>query len=324
MYNLVRVNRLSLLRLVFPLTTIALTCFALLPLTHAVNPPPDGGYPGGNTAEGTAALFSLTTGAWNTAIGFQALNSDTIGAANTATGLRALSSNTVGQANVAVGSRALVSNVGGSNNIALGANSGSNIRGSNNIDIGNPGSSADTNTIKIGSIGVHADTFISGIHGNILPDNGSLQPVFINNLGKLGTVLSPSSARFKDGIKPMGDVSEAILALKPVTFRYKKDIDLRCRPQFGLVAEEVAKVNPDLVTRDEKGELYTVRYEAVNAMLLNEFLKEHRKVEQQRKDFEAALAHQQQQIEALTAGLQKVSAQLEMSKPAAKVARSGQ
>src|SRR5205823_7551427 len=114
--------------------------------------------------------------------------------------------------NVAVGSRALVNNVGGSNNIALGANSGTNIRGSNNIHIGNQGSSADTNTIRIGSIGVQADAFISGIHGNILPDNGSLQPVFINNLGKLGTVLSPSSARFKDDITPMGDVSEAILA----------------------------------------------------------------------------------------------------------------
>jgi hypothetical protein len=265
MYKLRYGTRPSLLRLVFPFTTIALTCFALSPLTHAVNPPPDGGYPSGNTAEGTAALFSLTTGVWNTAIGFQALNNDTAGAANIATGLRALFSNTTGTGNVAVGSRALVSNVGGSNNIALGANSGSDIRGSNNIDIGNPGRSADTNTIKIGSIGVHADTFISGIHGNILPDNGSLQPVFVNNNGKLGTVLSPSSARFKDGIKPMGDVSEVILALKPVTFRYKKNIDSRCRPQFGLVAEEVAKVNPDLVTRDQKGALYTVRYEAVNA-----------------------------------------------------------
>jgi hypothetical protein len=326
MYNLVRVNRLSLLRLVFPFTTIALTCFAFSPLTHAVNPPPDGGY-GSNTAEGTSALFSLTTGVWNTAIGFQTLNSDTTGAANTATGLRALFSNTTGTGNVAVGSRALVSNVGGSNNIALGANSGSDIRGSNNIHIGNQGSSADTNTIKIGSIGVQADTFISGIHGNILPDNGSLQPVFINNLGKLGTVLSPSSARFKDDITPMGEVSEAILALKPVTFRYKKDIDLRCRPQFGLVAEEVVKVNPDLVTRDEKGQLYSVRYEAVNAMLLNEFLKEHRKVEQ----LEATATQQANEIKELkvtlkeqAAQIQKVSTQLEMSKPAAKVARSGQ
>ena len=322
MYNLVHVNRLSLLRLVFSLTTIALTCFALLPLAHAVSPPPDGGYPGANTAEGNGALFSLTTGVWNTAIGSQALGSDTNGAVNTATGYRALFNTTTGVGNVAFGSRALLSNVGGSNNIALGTNSGSNIRGSNNIDIGNQAVSADTNTIRIGSIGVHMDTFISGIHGNLLPDNGSLQPVFINNNGKLGTVLSPSSARFKESIKPMGDVSKAILALKPVTFQYKTDIDPRCRPQFGLVAEEVVKVNPDLVNRDEKGELYSVRYEAVNAMLLNEFLKEHQKIEQ----LEATGAEQAKEIKELKASLKeqsaqirKVSAQLEMNRAAPQV-----
>ena len=108
----------------------------------------------------------------------------------------------------------------------------------------------------------------------------------------------------------MNETSDAILALKPVTFRYKSD-DTKT-PQFGLIAEEVASVNPNLVVRDENGEIYTVRYDAVNAMLLNEFLKEHRKVEQQRRDFEAALAQQQKQIEALTAGLQKVSARLEL------------
>ena len=114
----------------------------------------------------------------------------------------------------------------------------------------------------------------------------------------------------------MDKASETILALKPVTFRYKHELDPNGIPQFGLVAEEVEKVDPDLVARDEQGKPYSVRYDAVNAMLLNEFLKEHRKVEQQRKDFEAALAQQQKQIEALTAGLQKVSAQLEASKPA--------
>jgi hypothetical protein len=114
----------------------------------------------------------------------------------------------------------------------------------------------------------------------------------------------------------MGKASEAILVLKPITFRYKKELDPDCTPEFGLVAEDVEKVNPDLVVRDDQGKPYSVRYEAVNAMLLNEFLKEHRKVEQQRKDFEAALAQQQKQIETLTAGLQKVSAQLELSKPA--------
>ena len=114
----------------------------------------------------------------------------------------------------------------------------------------------------------------------------------------------------------MDKASEAILALKPVTFRYKHELDPNGIPQFGLVAEDVEKVNPDLVARDDQGKPYTVRYEAVNAMLLNEFLKEHRKVEQQRRDFEAALAQQQKQIEALTAGLQKVSAQLELNRRA--------
>jgi hypothetical protein len=117
-------------------------------------------------------------------------------------------------------------------------------------------------------------------------------------------------------IKPMDKASEAILALKPVTFQYKSDT--KGIPQFGLIAEEVAEVNPDLVVRDKNGEIYTVRYDAVNAMLLNEFLKEHRKVEEQDRKLqeqEATIAHQQTQIEALTSGLQKVSAQLELRKP---------
>ena len=141
--------------------------------------------------------------------------------------------------------------------------------------------------------------------------------VFVNPDGKLGTLTS--SARFKTDIKPMDKTSEAILSLKPVTFRYKKEIDPTGTSQFGLVAEDVEKVNSDLVVRDKGGKPYSVRYEQVNAMLLNEFLKEHRKVEQQRKDFEAAIAQQQKQIEALTAGLQKVSAQIEASNPARQV-----
>jgi hypothetical protein len=117
----------------------------------------------------------------------------------------------------------------------------------------------------------------------------------------------------------MDKASEAILALKPVTFRYKHELDPDGIPQFGLVAEDVEKVNLNLVARDEQGKPYSVRYEAVNAMLLNEFLKERRKVEQQRKDFEAKLAKQEEQIEALTTGLQKVSAQIEANKPAPEV-----
>jgi hypothetical protein len=167
--------------------------------------------------------------------------------------------------------------------------------------------------------------------------------VKVNAAGQLGT--APSSKRFKDQIKPMDKASEAILALKPVTFRYKKEIDADGTPQFGLVAEDVEKVDPDLVARDAKGEVYTVRYEAVNAMLLNEFLKEHRKVEeqektiaelksnaakqdaiiaQQQKDFQATAVRQQREIEALTAGLQKVRDRLELSKPEAQTVLNNQ
>jgi hypothetical protein len=129
-----------------------------------------------------------------------------------------------------------------------------------------------------------------------------------------------ASTRFSDEIKPMDKASEAILTLKPVTFRYKQEIDSKGIRQFGLIAEEVEKVNPDLVGHDEKGKVYSVRYDAVNAMLLNEFLKEHGKVEK----LETSVARQQKQIEALTAGLQKVSAQLEVSKPAPQMVNNNQ
>ena len=142
----------------------------------------------------------------------------------------------------------------------------------------------------------------------------------VNANGRLG--VTASSARFKQAIKPMDKVSEAILALKPVTFRYKKEIDADGTPEFGLVAEDVEKVNPDLVVRDADGKPFSVRYDAVSAMLLNEFLKEHRKVEQQRRDFEAALAQHQKQIDALSAALQRVSAQIEVSKRTPQVAEN--
>ena len=151
--------------------------------------------------------------------------------------------------------------------------------------------------------------------------------VIVGSDGRLGTI--NSSARFKDEIKPMDTASEAVLALKPVTFRYKKELDPEGIPQFGLVAEQVEKVNPDLVARDDGGKVYTVRYEAVNAMLLNEFLKEHHQVQEQGRKLEAQdrqiqeqramIAKQQEQIEGLNTGLQKVSAQLEASKPAPQV-----
>jgi hypothetical protein len=142
--------------------------------------------------------------------------------------------------------------------------------------------------------------------------------VFVNSDGKLGTTVS--SRRLKDDIKPMDKTSEAILALKPVTFRYKKDCDPTGIAQFGLVAEDVEKVNPDLVVRDKDGKPYSVRYDQVNAMLLNEFLKEHRKVEELKKNFESKLAEQQNQIKALSSTLERVSARIELSRPATKLA----
>src|SRR5258705_11116108 len=141
-------------------------------------------------------------------------------------------------------------------------------------------------------------------------------PVNKKKKGQLGTM--SSSRRFKEEIKAMDKASEAVLALKPMTFRYKKEIDPDGTPQFGLVAEDVAKVNPDLVARDADGKPYTVRYDAVNAMLLNEFLKEHHTVQEQ----EVTIARLQKQIEALTAGLQKVSAQLEMNNSAPQVTKN--
>ncbi|PYK95298.1 MAG: hypothetical protein DME36_02535 [Verrucomicrobia bacterium] len=229
-----------------------------------------------------------------------------------ASGNGALFSSTTGVNNTANGQNALRKNTTGSFNIALGDNAGFSLTtGSNNIDIGNKGVAAESNTIRIGKVGTQTNTFIAGISGVTVAGGVG---VIIDSNGHLGTVVS--SERFKDSIKPMNKASEAILALKPVTFHYKKELDPEGIPQFGLVAEEVEKVNPDLVARDDQGKVYTVRYEAVNAMLLNEFLKEHRKVEkleatvvQQQKDFIARLEEQASQI-------QKVSAQLEATNPA--------
>ncbi len=169
------------------------------------------------------------------------------------------------------------------------------------------------NVICIGADGNNVDNscYIGQIFGATSSGGAA---VSVNSNGRLGTMTS--SRRFKEEIKPMDETSEVLLALKPVTFRYKKDIDPAGTSQFGLVAEEVEKVNPDLIVRDKEGKPYSVRYDQVNAMLLNEFLKEHRKVEQLTKDFESELAEQQKQIEALTAGLQKVTAQVGMSRPA--------
>jgi hypothetical protein len=283
-----------------------------------------------NTASGSAALYSNTTGIWNTATGgWGALYSNYDGSYNTADGLQALYSNTSGTYNTACGLNALYSNKTGSNNTGLGSGAGGALTtGSDNIDIGHGGFAGDSAKIRIGTKGTHKNTYIAGINGVTVARGVG---VIIDTNGHLGTVVS--SARFKDAIKPMDKASEAILALKPVTFHYKKELDPEGIPQFGLVAEEVAKVNPALVARDDQGKPYTVRYEAVNAMLLNEFLKEHRKVEEQGTTItqlkssaskqEAIAARRQEEIKALAASLkeqasqiQKVSAQLEVTKPA--------
>ncbi len=255
---------------------------------------------GGNTAIGLEALHNNTTGLSNTATGNYALDNNTEGFGNTATGLSALFGNTTGSNNTAAGSGALHRTRTGSNNIAVGSDAGEKlITGSDNIYIGNAGAQ-ESRGIRIGTTGIHSKTFIAGISGATVPTGAA---VIIDGSGHLGT--TTSSARFKDNIQPMDKASEAILALKPVTFRYKHELDSASISQFGLVAEQVEKVNPDLVARDDEGKPYAVRYEAVNAMLLNEFLKARRQIDAQQK-----------QIEALTAGLQKVSAQLELSKPA--------
>jgi Chaperone of endosialidase len=341
---------------------LALGLLAFSQVAQAVVPPPDGGYPNFTTAEGTKALFSLTTGAantavgWfslfgtssgsfntavgagaldlntadnNTAVGVAALLLNTTGTDNTANGRAALEFNDTGTDNTAVGALALFNNTIGSENTAIGgAALANNSTGALNVALGdNAGSGVTTanNVIAIGTQVAGENVSDTCYIGNIFNQTSSGgASVFVNSAGKLGT--GTSSRRFKDDIKPMDRASEAILALKPVTFRYKKEIDPAGTSQFGLVAEEVEKVNPDLVVRDKEGRPYTVRYEAVNAMLLNEFLKEHRKNEEQqatitqlKAELQATATRQQKQIEALTAGLQEVSAQTEASKPAPQV-----
>ena len=368
-------NPLIQLKKAAPVFLIALVCFGLLPKAQAVVPPPDGGYPGFNTAEGQNALKNLTTGSGNTAVGWYsifgattasfntalgagtlalntaeqntatgagallsnttgenntasgafalftntigifntangafALLNNTTGVENTANGYRALSGNATGVGNTAYGSQALVQTTG-NNNIALGVHAGFNIStGSNNIHIGNVGAGNESGTVRIGDNN-QTKTFIAGING---VNQGSPTAVFINTLtGQLGTTPPSSSRRYKKEIKPMNTASEAVLALKPVTFQYKSD-PAGAGPQFGLIGEEVAKVNPDLVVRDDNGEIYTVRYDAVNAMLLNEFLKEHSTVQELKNEVAALTATVKEQA----AQIQKVSAQLEASKSA--------
>ena len=374
---------------------IILSAVAVSPALQAVVPPPDGGYPGGNTAEGQNALFSLTSGGFNTAVGWVSLRGDTtgsfntavgaatlyrnlgeentaigagtmlsnsggirntatgafalfsntgpvnnpnqpsgeVGSFNTANGYRALFGNTEGGANTAVGYRALLNNTTGSGNTAIGSTTlGNNSTGNNNVALGfSAGIAVSTadNVIAIGTAGenVSNSCFIGNVYSNIQPQVGTDPDlVTINSDGKLGRA-NVSSRRYKHDIQPMQTASEAIYALKPVSFRYHKEYDRTQTIAFGLIAEEVADVNPDLVGRNPEGQPESVRYEQINAMLLNEFLKEHRKVEEQGGKIQAqetTITELRSEIRSLAAmvseqalELRKVSAQLQINNAAA-------
>ena len=334
--------------LIYATILSVLFCFPLLAKAQAA---PEAALPGFNTADGDHALFNITSGIANTAVGWYSLSSNTEGNYNTGLGAGALALNTTEESNTAVGTAALLLNTGGISNTAVGrtallnnstgsentavgvsALSGCTTGGFNTVIGGIAGANITTgqfntiigdiaglfvttanNTICIAGSGINVSgTCQIGNIRDVQTVNNNALTVVVDSAGQLGTV--SSSGRFKKDVKPMQKASEDLLALKPVTFHYKSD--KTNRPEFGLIAEEVAKVNPNLVVRDENGQIYTVRYEAVNAMLLNEFLKEHQTVQ----DLKTTVAQQNKQIDALTAGLEKVSAQLEVRKPATQVA----
>ena len=316
-----------------------------------------------NEAIGENALIANTTGGYNVAIGEEALQAHQAPFDNVAIGSGAMSLGTQGEYNVAIGATAMAFGNGnenvavgdgamnvangsfnvalgqsaglkfaGNSNIAIGQFAGQNVtNGSNNIEIANQGAKKDSAVIRLGDTAKQRQTFIAGISGVTVASGVG---VVIGTNGQLGTITS--SARYKEAIKPMAKSSEAILSLEPVTFRYKKELDPAAIPQFGLVAEDVAKIDPELVVRDEEGQPCTVRYEAVNAMLLNEFLKEHRKVETQSEEIgsqrnqireqqgeigelRAAMSEMKAALEAQGAQIQKVSAQLESTKSAVRL-----
>jgi len=265
-----------------------------------------------NNAFGTFALFNNTTAFFNNAFGRQALFNNTEGSENEAFGDLAMESNTTGSQNTAIGDDALRFNTDGSGNVAVGDEAGTGLGASVNncIAINVPGA---------GPFATLDNTcFIGSIFDQPVSDVGTQEAVFVDQFNVIG--IAASSRRFKHDIQSMDKASEAILALRPVTFKY--NADNYGRTQYGLIAEEVAAVNPDLVVQHKDGEVSTVRYEQVNAMLLNEFLKEHKKVEQ----LQNTVAQQQKGMEVLTAQLkeqaeqiQKVSAQLQVNKPAPQV-----
>jgi trimeric autotransporter adhesin len=386
-----------------------LTCFAVSPMAQAVVPPPDGGYPGGNTAEGQSALFSLTTGTFNTAVGFFSLRSNTEGESNTAvgagtllantadgntaigmaallnnttgtentanggfglfnnnagnfntaTGYQALFNNTAGTYNTADGRGALVLNTTGGNNTAIGAFAlGFNTAGDNtavgsfalqgnttggrNTTIGDNTLASNTTGSENTALGSQAGGNITGsrnvcIGAGVSGEAGTDGRTYIRNVntfpqnfsagvneyvtvrlsdGRLGHTFVTSSKRYKEDIKPLSAVSEALYALKPVSFRMKKECDETQPLGFGLIAEEVEKVNPALVYWNDKGQVESVRYDMVNAMLLNEFLKEHKKVE----TLESAVASLAAMVREQTGQIREMSTRLEMNKATGNVA----
>jgi hypothetical protein len=284
---------------------------------------------GGNTATGNAALDTNTTGFDNTANGTGALGRNTSGFQNTASGYLALSYNTTGSRNMANGYSALFNNRTGIGNTAIGFRALYQSTGSNNVGLGfHAGNNLTTGSgnlcIGSGVLGVAGESNTTRIR-NVYSSVASARAVYINSDNKIGTLVS--SRRFKEEIKSMDKASEAVLGLKPVTFHYKKEIEPNGAIMFGLIAEDVEKVDPDLVTRNDKGEPETVRYEAVNAMLLNEFLKEHRKVEEQGRRMEEqdrTIAQQETEIRALASKLQKVSAEIEVNRQARQMISSNE
>jgi hypothetical protein len=259
-----------------------------------------------NVAIGSRALFANTTGFHNTADGFFALSRNTTGNHNTANGDEALGGNTTGNFNTTNGAHSLESNTTGSGNTALGFGAGDNVRTANNVICIGAG---------INGANVNNSCFIGSVFGQTSSGGAA---VFINSSGKLGTITS--SRRFKEEIRPMAQSSEVLFALKPVVFCYKKEIEPQKIPQFGLVAEDVETVDPDLVVRDKDGKVNTVRYEAVNAMLLNEFLKEHRTMQELKQQISALAATVKEQ----TAQIQKMSARIDASEPAPQITLNSQ
>jgi hypothetical protein len=224
-----------------------------------------------NTANGSGALYNNTIGGNNDATGYEAMYNNTIGYGNTADGRWALYANTTGFRNSAIGVNALLNNITGSGNIAIGFSAGQNLSsGSNNIDIGSEGVSGDASAIRIGDPATQTQAYIAGIYSATVTG----VPVIVDSSGQLG--VQTSSARYKQNIASMDDGSSGLMRLRPVTFRYKQEPDLK---QYGLIAEQVAQVYPELVVKDQQGQIQAIRYQELTPMLLNEVQKQQAEIE---------------------------------------------